>query len=70
MSKGQWQMLIYSTLVGLIGIGGLVYILVTQPAYLHASRNGVPYFTPKVINPQGGKPLDLNMLVRNYKGQD
>jgi hypothetical protein len=70
VSKGQWQMMIYSILVGLIGFGGLVYILVTQPSYLHASRNGVPYFTPEVINPQGGKPLDLNMLVRHYKGQD
>lgn len=69
MRVGQWQMAIYSTVVGLIGIGSFVYILVKQPAYLHASRNGVPYFTPHVINPAGGKPLDLNELVRHYKGQ-
>lgn len=69
MAKGQWQMAIYSTLIALIGIGGYIYILVTQPTYLHATRDGVPYFTPHVINPMGGKPLDLNELVRNYKGQ-
>ena len=69
MSVGQWQMAIYSTIVGIIGIGSFVYILIKQPEYLHASRNGVPYFTPRVINPSGGKALDLNELVRHYKGQ-
>ena len=69
MGNGQWQMAIYSTLIALIGFGGFIYILVTQPACLHASRDGVPYFTPQVINPMGGKPLDLNELVRHYKGQ-
>ena len=70
MTHGQWQMTIYSILVALIGFGGVIYIFVTQPAYLHASRDGVPYFSPKVINPMGGQPLDLNELVRNYKGQN
>lgn len=69
MRVGQWQMAIYSTVVGIIGIGSFVYILIKQPVYLHASRNGVPYFTPRVVNPAGGKPLDLNELVRHYKGQ-
>lgn len=67
MSSGQWQMLLFSTAVGLIGVAGFVYVLVTQPAYLHASREGVPYFTPKVVDPQGGPPLDVNMLVQHYK---
>jgi len=66
---GHWQMAIYSTLVALVGFGGFAYILVKQPAYLHATRDGVPYFTPHVINPNGGEPLDLNALVRHYKGQ-
>lgn len=69
MTAGQWQMAIYSLLVATIGIGGYVYILIKQPVYLHASRDGVPYFTPKVINPTGGKPLDLNELIRHFKGQ-
>jgi hypothetical protein len=67
---GQLQMMIYSILIGLIGIGGLVYIFVAQPSYLHASRNGVPYFTPPVVNPNGGKPLNMDMLARHYKGED
>lgn len=69
MTAGQWQMAIYSLLIALIGFGSYTYILVKQPAYLHATRTGVPYFTPEVVNPTGGKPLDLNELVRHYKGQ-
>lgn len=69
MSKGQLQMMIYSTLVGLISFAGLIYIFVTQPAYLHATRDGVPYFSPPVVNPEGGKPLKLEDLARHYKGQ-
>ena len=68
--SGYWQMAVYSTLIAFIGIGGYVYILVKQPAYLHATREGVPYFTPRVINPTGGKPLDMNELVRHFKGQN
>lgn len=70
MSKGQLQMMIYSILVAVIGFGGLIYIFIAQPAYLHESRNGVPYFTPAVINPQGGAPLSPDELVRHYKGVD
>jgi hypothetical protein len=70
MKHGHWQMTIYSILVALIGFGGITYAFVTQPPYLHATRDGVPYFSPKVVNPMGGKPLDLNDLVRNYKGQN
>lgn len=69
MSKGQLQMMIYSTLIGLISFAGLIYIFVAQPTYLHATRDGVPYFSPPVVNPEGGKPLKLEDLARNYKGQ-
>ncbi len=69
MGKGQWQMAIYSALIAFIGFGGIIYVFVTQPAYLHASRDGVPYFSPQVVNPMGGEPLNLKDLIRNYKGQ-
>lgn len=69
MSKGQIQMTLYSIAVAAVAFAGLVYVAVNQPDYLRATRNGVPYFTPKVVNPLGGQPLDLNMLVRHYKGE-
>ncbi len=70
MSIGKIQMILFVLAVMVCGFGGFIYVFVTKPPYLHASREGVPYFTPKVVNPQGGDPLDLNMLVRHYKGDD
>jgi len=70
MRFAKLQMVVFSTLSAAISIGGLAYIFMDPPAYLHATRLGVPYFTPPVINPADGKALDLNMLVRHYQGKD
>lgn len=70
MHFAKLQMLVFSILSAAISIGGLAYIFMDPPAYLHATRQGVPYFTPPVINPADGKALDLNMLVRHYQGKD
>lgn len=69
MRFAKLQMVVFSTLSAAISIGGLAYIFMDPPAYLHATRQGVPYFTPPVINPADGKALDLNMLVRHYQGK-
>ncbi len=70
MRFAKLQMVVFSTLSAAISIAGLAYIFLDSPAYLHATRQGVPYFTPPVINPADGKALDLNMLVRHYQGKD
>ncbi len=69
MRFAKLQMVVFSTLSAAISIAGLAYIFMDPPAYLHATRQGVPYFTPPVINPADGKALDLNMLVRHYQGK-
>lgn len=70
MRSAKLQMVVFSILSAAISIGGLAYIFMDPPAYLHATRQSVPYFTPPVINPADGKALDLNMLVRHYQGKD
>lgn len=70
MRFAKLQMVVFSILSAAISIGGLAYIFMDPPAYLHATRQGVPYFTPPVINPADGKALDLNILVRHYQGKD
>lgn len=69
MTSGQIQMSVFSLALGALGIASFVYVAVTQPAYLQASREGVPHLTPTVINPADGQALDLNVLVRHYKGE-
>lgn len=68
MPRGQKQMLTLALGAAVMTIGTLIYIFATPPGYLHKTRNGVPYFTPAVINPAGGPPLDVNRLVGYYKG--
>lgn len=70
MKFAKLQMVVYSLLSAAVTVAGLAYMFVEHPAYLRASRDGVPYFTPPVINPADAKPLDLNMLVRHYEGKD
>ncbi|MHB8252586.1 MAG: hypothetical protein ACYDEV_02520 [Acidiferrobacter sp.] len=65
---GHKQMLALAILAGLMTIGTLTYLVVAPPGYLHRTRDGVPYFTPPVINPVNGKALNVNRLAQYYKG--
>ena len=67
MRKGQIQMVSLAALASLITVATFVYLGVSPPAYLRKTRDGVPYFTPPVIDPTSGKPLSVEMLVRRYK---
>ncbi len=69
MFSGRNQMLAVAVIAALATIGSFVYLLGWPPAYLRESRNGVPYFTPPVINPVTNKPMSVDSLVRDYKGQ-
>jgi hypothetical protein len=67
MRRGKIQ------LAGIVGLGFLItaatfaYLAVRRPAYLHKTRDGVPYFTPAVVDPTTGKALSVEMLVQHYK---
>ena len=51
-----------------VTVAGLSAMLIRPPASTHVDRNGVPYFTPQVIDPATGKAVDLSVLVRHYRG--
>jgi len=67
---GQKQMLALAILAGLMTIGTFTYLVVAPPGYLHRTRDGVPYFTPPVINPVDGGALNVNRLAQYYKGNE
>ncbi|HEC14159.1 MAG TPA: hypothetical protein ENI72_00230 [Rhodospirillales bacterium] len=62
-------MRVYVTLVALLTIGGLGYVFISPPESMRVDRYGVPFFTPPVINPETGKPVPVDALIRNFKGQ-
>ena len=66
-SVKQLQLAGLSALAALATLGSLIYIGVTQPESLQQSREGVPFFTPPVVNPDGGEPLSVDALVEHYK---
>lgn len=69
MTKGYIFMLGLSISVIGVSIASLAYIVSAQPDYLRSDRDGVPFYTPKVINPEGGEPLSMGELIRHYKGE-
>lgn len=69
MSKGELQMSVFSAAVAVLTVAGLAYIYVAQPPYLHADRDGVPYFTPDVIHPVTEEAVDMGTLIRHYRGE-
>lgn len=69
MSKGELQMSLFSGAVAVLTVAGLAYIYAVQPSYLRADRDGVPYFTPKVIHPVTEEAVDMGTLIRHYRGE-
>jgi hypothetical protein len=47
----------------------LLYVYAFPPKSSRMSKNGVPFFTPSVTHPETGKALDVNLLVRHFKGE-
>ncbi|MCB1761920.1 MAG: hypothetical protein KDI27_02115 [Gammaproteobacteria bacterium] len=59
----------YIYAICLVCCASLLYIYGLPPDSLRQTRDGVPFFTPPVIHPETGEPLDLGELVRHFKGE-
>ena len=63
----QLQLTVFAAVVGVVSAVAVIHVLI-QPAERFAkSREGTPFFTPPVINPDTGGALDLDELIRHYK---
>jgi hypothetical protein len=60
---------IYAFAALAVTVVGLAAMLIAPPGNTRVDRNGLPYFTPKVINPATGEPVPMDVLVRHYRGQ-
>ena len=65
----RWLMRLYAAIAALGSIAALAYVLISPPPGMQMSREGVPYFTPPVVDPLGGEPIPLERLVRHYRGE-
>lgn len=67
--SGFLQMRVFVAVVALTSLVSLIYINAFPPPSLRVTRDGVPYFTPPTVNPETGKPLEIDRLVRHFKGE-
>jgi len=67
--NGYLQMRVFSLLVAALSLLGLAYVYVAPPQSMLTDRNGVPHFSPPVVNPETGETIDLRVLVQHYKGE-
>lgn len=68
MSKHKKYALVYVVAIALLSLGGLVYVYAVPPVSMKTDRNGIPHFTPQVINPETGDAIDMGDLVKHYRG--
>ena len=61
------QLAALTIIVSIMTVVSIAYIFWKQPESLRVSRDGVPFFTPDVINPDTGKPISVNELVDHFK---
>ena len=66
MAKLAMHLYVWTALV--VTVAGMAAMLIAPPASTRVDASGVPYFMPKVIDPATGKPVDLSVLVRHYRG--
>lgn len=64
----EFLMKAYAGLVTAMTVAVLVYVYVFPPPSLQRTRDGVPFFTPKVIHPETGEAIDMGTLIRHYRG--
>lgn len=69
MTRGQIKLGVLAVFVSALALVSLAYINIVRPPYLKATRYGVPYYTPQVINPVTNQPVDVNTLARRYLGE-
>jgi len=69
ISKPALVARIYVVVVAITSLAGLIYAFAFPPPSMRMTAEGVPYYTPPVINPENGESLDVNALVRHYKGE-
>ena len=48
---------------------GLYRVYAHPPQSMKVTRDGVPYFTPPVIDPGTGTQVSVETLIRHYKGE-
>lgn len=61
------QMMVLSVIALLVTLGSLLYVTLNAPDSLRKDKDGIPFFTSKVINPDTGEAMSISSLLAHYK---
>ena len=59
----------FVTVVCALSIATLLYVFIVPMPSMHISRDGIPHFTPNVIDPISGETIRIKKLVQHFKGE-
>ena len=65
----QLQLTIFAAAVALVSVASLVHVFIQPSDELARTREGTPFFTPPVVNPDNGEPIELDTLIEHYKSE-
>lgn len=63
----QLQLTLFAAAVVLVSIASIVHVAIQPLDELARTRQGTPFFTPPVINPDTGEGIQMDTLVEHYK---
>ena len=63
----QLQLTLFAAAVALVSVAAVVHVANQPLDELARSRQGTPFFTPPVLNPDTGEAIEMDTLVEHYK---
>ena len=61
------QLTLFTAAVALVSVAATVHVAIQPLDELARTRQGTPFFTPPVLNPDTGEPIEMDALVEHYK---
>jgi len=59
----------FVTFVCALSIATLFYVFIVPMPSMFTSSDGIPHFTPNVIDPVSGETIRIKKLVQHFKGE-
>lgn len=63
----QLQLTLFAATVALVSIAAVVHVAIQPLDEVARTRQGTPFFTPPVLNPDTGEAIEMDALVEHYK---
>ena len=63
------QLTVFAVVVALVSVASIVHVAVQPLEELARTRQGTPFFTPPVLNPDTGEAIEMDTLVEHYKSE-